>query len=860
MTATVYDSWGRVAKRSNPYLGDTSGNPQAGVTQFWTINTYDELSRVEMLTLPGPNQTVRMTYNGATETSGANVIATDTVGRKRKSEVDGLGRLVKVTEQNPANGALEWETSYSYDVLDNLTQVNQGGQLRTFTYDAKSRLVREITPEAGRIDYEYTDFDAVSTRTDARGVVTTYTYGDLNMLTGVSYNNVTGVAPTAPVSIEYSDASPGKGQVKTVTDGAGSESYVYDNFGRLQSCTRVIDGISYQKQYEYNTANQMTLMIYPSGKRVKVERDTRGRLAALQRVNDSGSVQETYLSEIDYRADGLIGSRRLGNGATESFGYSNDSLQQTSQTVTKGSNTLLSLNYGYQAGEGKMGNGTTPGNSGQLVTVTGTINGQGRNQAFSYDNVGRLVTATGWGAWARRFDYDRLGNRTAVWDAESGGNQLQNTVIRQANGMTTNQIASVNGTVFNYDASGNVTGDGARVYAYDAENRVVSVGGIVSESYGYDAANRRVKKESGGVVTHYVWEGSRVIAEYERGGATPATGIRYYHQDRLSTRIFTDESVVVKGTTDHLPFGEEIGVSGEGEKHKFTTYERDATGINYAVNRHYNSQQGRFNQVDPLGMGAASLANPQSLNRYSYVQNDPANAVDPSGLLMCGAEYSYIECGGGAGFWGGSFGGDVAAYNREYGGMPKNMADALRKHNKRVANALAGWGFVTSEDSEGIEDVGFIKDAAKDLSKKKLDGKNCQKLLAALGITAEQVRAGARAANIMNGVGSTVPRSSLYETAPNPDLRRVGKTITETVGDHLAKPGVVAASQLGGPDIYVDPGKFNVSDYWQNLSIVFHEVVHNVTGLTDPDIQRRLVLDESKPSDNITQEIKKNCF
>src|SRR5262249_48958777 len=157
------------------------------------------------------------------------------------------------------------------------------------------------------------------------------------------------------------------------------------------------------------------------------------------------------------------------------FGYSNDRLQLTSQTVTKGGNTLLSLSYGYGAGAGQMGSGSTPGNNSQLVSINGTINGQGRNQAFAYDNVGRLVTAAGWGAWARRFDYDRYGNRTVVWDATSGGNQLQNTVIGQAAGMKTNRIASVNGTAFSYDASGNVTGDGARAYTYDAENRIVNV-------------------------------------------------------------------------------------------------------------------------------------------------------------------------------------------------------------------------------------------------------------------------------------------------------------------------------------------------------------------------------------------------
>src|SRR5262249_35448827 len=36
MTARVYDGWGRVAKQSNPYPGDVDGNPQSGVTQFWT--------------------------------------------------------------------------------------------------------------------------------------------------------------------------------------------------------------------------------------------------------------------------------------------------------------------------------------------------------------------------------------------------------------------------------------------------------------------------------------------------------------------------------------------------------------------------------------------------------------------------------------------------------------------------------------------------------------------------------------------------------------------------------------------------------------------------------------------------------
>ena len=57
------------------------------------------------------------------------------------------------------------------------------------------------------------------------------------------------------------------------------------------------------------------------------------------------------------------------------------------------------------------------------------------------------------------------------------------------------------------------------------------------------------------------------------------------------------------------------------------------TGLDYAMNRHYDSQQGRFTQVDPVEMWAVSLGDPQSLNLYSYVGNDSVNRIDPDGLF-----------------------------------------------------------------------------------------------------------------------------------------------------------------------------------------------------------------------------------
>lgn len=67
---------------------------------------------------------------------------------------------------------------------------------------------------------------------------------------------------------------------------------------------------------------------------------------------------------------------------------------------------------------------------------------------------------------------------------------------------------------------------------------------------------------------------------------------------------------------------------------RFTSYDRSsATGLDCAVNRTYDSKQGRFTQVDPIGINASSVDNPQTLNLYTYCGIDPINRADPDGLF-----------------------------------------------------------------------------------------------------------------------------------------------------------------------------------------------------------------------------------
>jgi RHS repeat-associated protein len=128
--------------------------------------------------------------------------------------------------------------------------------------------------------------------------------------------------------------------------------------------------------------------------------------------------------------------------------------------------------------------------------------------------------------------------------------------------------------------------------------------------------------------------------------------VQWLVSDQLGTpRLAVDQSGTLSSVKrhDYLPFGEEIGSSQVGliggrtdrsgyvadnVRQKFTGYEFDAeTGLNYAQARYQSSAQGRFTSVDPLG-ASANIGDPQSFNRYSYVQNMPLTAVDPTGMAL----------------------------------------------------------------------------------------------------------------------------------------------------------------------------------------------------------------------------------
>jgi len=148
---------------------------------------------------------------------------------------------------------------------------------------------------------------------------------------------------------------------------------------------------TYTTSYEYNSISQQTALIDPSGKRLRASYDSRGRVIGLDKMNGA-TVAQQYLSSIAYNTAGQLTQMKLGNAGsqtTENYFYNSDRLQLTGQSVVNSAGaTLMNLTYNYQGAAGASGAGTNAGNSGQLMSITGAINGQSRAQSSPTTTLG----------------------------------------------------------------------------------------------------------------------------------------------------------------------------------------------------------------------------------------------------------------------------------------------------------------------------------------------------------------------------------------------------------------------------------------------------------------------------------------
>ncbi len=220
---------------------------------------------------------------------------------------------------------------------------------------------------------------------------------------------------------------------------------------------------------------------------------------------------------------------------------------------------------------------------------------------------------------------------------------------------STNQVSG-----FTYDVAGNLAGiPGGGSYTYDAENHLTSAAGV---AYTYDGDGERVEKSngeiywytsggevldetdlSGNLTSEYIFFGGARIARRDGSG-----NVFYYLTDHLGS----SREIVEAGQTtacydaDFYPFGGERAYTNTCQQnYKFTGKERDPeSGLDDFEARYYGSSIARFTSPDDPFVGW-QLNDPQSLNLYAYVQDNPINDVDPTGHCLIVNGGSVMQCG-----------------------------------------------------------------------------------------------------------------------------------------------------------------------------------------------------------------------
>jgi RHS repeat-associated protein len=294
--------------------------------------------------------------------------------------------------------------------------------------------------------------------------------------------------------------------------------------------------------------------------------------------------------------------------------------------------------------------GTTNHNAGHVYGIANNLNSS-RSQSFSYDMLNRIASAgttatSGTYAWGYQYAYDNWGNLLAQAGWSPNYNGATETITSAVTADNYNHISSMS-----YDPSGNTLTDGSNAYTWNAESEMNTAAGV---TYTYDGDGRRASKSNGKL--YWYGSGGEILAETNATGATTAEYVffggkrvamlpagataQYYVEDFLgSSRVMTTNNGTLCYDADFYPYGGERTPYTDTctqNAYKFEGKERDAETLNDDFGaRYYTWRFGRWLSADwsavPEPVPYANLTNPQTLNLYAMVADDPETFADLDG-------------------------------------------------------------------------------------------------------------------------------------------------------------------------------------------------------------------------------------
>lgn len=569
----TYDSHGNIVKtidgngNTQNYTYDSQNNLLTVTDGEGNTVTDNEYDEAEQLTSATKALNQKTTYSYSNNT----VSVTSPLGHKSTAEYNPDGQITKYTDST--------ETTYeNYTATGKPAAISyQGDFTKTnYTYDADDNLINEKN-NASSDNYSYTSTDKTSSWLNGNNVTTNYSYDSNDNLTNVKSNDTDD-------TFAYNSLN----QLVRSQNNNATTTNSYDSVGHIVKQETTSGSIL----YNYDDRGFLTDITYPSDHKIHYNFDVMGRITD---VTDWNNHKTTY----DYDKNNRIVKTTHWNGSTENRTY--DKSEQLINISTKnGDTTIDSHDYTYDA-EGNL----TKDN----------------NQSYSYDSLNRLTSGLSTYQYSITGNIEKSNNHSYTY-----GND--------------NRLSSVDNKSTSVDSAGNLTShtenNKTHTATYNSQNELTKYD---NSSYTYDANGNRISQND----VKYTHDTSgNLISDSNHDYIYGPNGlIGYYQNDKFYTNVYNnrgdvtkilDESGDVVSSISYGDYGNITSKTGDidtpfsyaGQGGAVT----DNNGLVYLKTRYYNPELMRFMNRDTV---SGSITEPQSLNRYTYVQGNPLTYIDLTG-------------------------------------------------------------------------------------------------------------------------------------------------------------------------------------------------------------------------------------
>jgi len=418
--------------------------------------------------------------------------------------------------------------------------------------------------------------------------------------------------------------------------------------------------------HHYNLLDQLTKVIYPNGIKISYSYDSVGNRISLTYPHGDMVTYKynpnNWLTELttisgstffEYNKMGSLTKKILPNGITTIYTYNKAGRLIGLGITNVNKHSLFDFSYALDS----------IGNCLEIESTNNTVH-------YAYDPLYRLIKVKYPDCRTQKYKYDAIGNRLFKKETTFlGKGKIKQIIAKSAAilGLLGNKIGysydseghliKARDSAFKYDNNGNLIEKKCKNqrtrFIYDADSNLKKIE-YADNTYGkytYDALGRRISKRNrNGKTTYFLYDGYNLILEFDDKGHDIARYVHdlgidrplcmhrngkiyYYHLDHLGSVIaLSNEKGEIVTEYEYDAWGNLTTENGDIENpFRFTGREWDKeSGLYYYRTRYYDPGLGRFISKDPVD---GNQINPQELNRYTYVNNNPQTYVDPFGLM-----------------------------------------------------------------------------------------------------------------------------------------------------------------------------------------------------------------------------------